>query len=77
MRCKFEPIELAIDSDNLSFFELLRALPNGARNFSLLDMISEAFDSFRVLAECVNNGPSSFCDSIMFRRNIIAVFWAR
>lgn len=77
MRCKFDPIELAIDSDIRNFFELFRVEFIGARNFSLLDMISDAFDSFRVLAECVSSGPSSFCISIMLRRNIMAVFWAR
>lgn len=77
MRCKFDPIELAIDSDIRSFFELLRVVFIGARNFSLLDIISEAFDNFRVLVECVSRGPSSFCISMILRRNISAVFWAR
>lgn len=51
IRCKLEPIELAIDSDMRSFFELLRVGATGARSFSLLDIISDAFDNFRALAE--------------------------
>lgn len=51
IRCKFDPIELAIDSDMRSFFELFRGGLTCGRSFSLLDIISDAFDSFRTLAE--------------------------
>lgn len=61
MRCKFEPIELAIDSDMRSFFEPFRdGFGGGARNFSVLDINSDALESLRELAECVSIGVSSF-----------------
>lgn len=47
------PIELAIDSESFNFFD-----PpldgGGARSFSVLDIISDAFDSLRLDAEYPN-----------------------
>lgn len=78
MRCKFDPIELAIDSDIRNFFEPARVgFAFGARSFSVLENISDAFDNLRELAECVSIGASSFWVSTALRRNNKAVFWAR